>query len=76
VLALFSFCKSNHNNSVAFAETPLADALQWNYIFLSLFLYRVGLTLTFPRSLAMTTIGGGCRIFNLYRFKNINQSWM
>jgi len=29
-----------------------------------------------PRSLAVTTFGGGCRFLNLCWFKNKNQSWM
>jgi len=36
----------------------------------------IGLTFTTPRSLVVTTIGGGCRFMNLYWFKNTNQSWM
>ena len=36
----------------------------------------IGLTFTTLRSLAVTTIGDGCRFLNLCWFKNTNQSWM
>ena len=37
---------------------------------------RSFLTITTLRSLAVTTVGDGCRFLNLYWFKNTNQSWM